>query len=746
MFKKYPALFLLMFTVVGILLSDIVRVNSFYLLVGILVFGLIALFLRGGKRRILIPVFVGLMFLFFAAFRFAVTTYDFGQSHISNFADSQTKFTIYGKINDWVDLKDERTEMRLSVDSLKADRVYYVHGNLLIRLNVETTSFQRNDKLILEGRIYPIKSRTFSADFDYHRFLSYKGITGVVYLNTDLQILLDKGNRYSLFVFTDRIRNWIRQTFYDNLDEEAAALASGFLIGETRDISPELYQRFKDSGTLHLLAVSGSNVVLVIGFFLYLFRPFSLSKRKRTILLLAVLVIFVLLSYEEPSVIRASVMAGLVLLAGLFERRYDLNNIIALSALIILIAVPSQLFNIGFQLSFIIAWGLIVTMPQIAILFDRYKNKNWYRFLVFPFLVSLVAQIFSTGLIGLYFDRIPVLSPFANLIIVPLVSVAVIGIQILLAANFLLPILGKFIGALLVPVFKITIGAVNLFGGEGMLFFNSVNWQIGYVVLFYLLLFYLSLNLQNKKARRVTLIAASFLTIIAQADSLYSKHQASSETSIEVLSIPGGSVTIFQNSNESADIVIHGMSARKYPVDEKILIPEFARRSIRKIDKIFILSVEYHAIDDVLRLANRFKAEDIYYKAEIENPLTEVCKQHGLTFPGFVRLIPTMDRNNDGFIFLHGELCFKLKQNTVRFIDSLTYSDILLFSEGLNIIVFDKDTEIELDTIHSSSKIICICANSEQKTVLQTFKSSLNTHLEIYLLHDSEIPVYKFPQ
>lgn len=746
MFKKYPALYLLFFTVFGILLSDIVRIDSLYLLIGILVFGLIALFIRGGKSKLLMPIFVGLMFLLFAAFRFAVSTYDFGQTHISHFADSQTRFTIYGKINDWIDIQNERTEIRLSVDSLKADKIYYVHGNLLVRINVETTTFQRNDKLVLEGRIYPIKNRTFSADFDYQRFLSYKGIAGVVYLNTDLQILLDKGNRYSLFVVTDKVRDWIRKTFYDNLDEEAAALASGFLIGETRDISPEMYQRFKDSGTLHLLAVSGSNVVLVIGFFLYLFRPFSLSKQKRTLLLLVVLILFALLSYEEPSVIRASVMAGLVLLAGLFERRYDLNNIIALSALIILIAAPTQLFNIGFQLSFIIAWGLIVTMPQIAVLFDKHKNKNWYRFLLFPFFISLVAQIYSTGLIGLYFDRIPVLSPFANLIIVPLVSLAVIGIQILLAANFLLPILGKFVGSLLTPVFKITIASVNLFGSEGMLFFNSVNWQIGYVVLFYLLLFYLSLFLQNKKARRVSLIAALILIMIAEASSLYSKHLSASESSIEVLSIPGGSVTLFQHSSESADLVIHGMASRKYPIDEKILNPELSKRSIKQIEKLFILSIDYHAIDDVLRLAGRLKVKEVFFKPEIENTVLEVRNQLGYESAGFIKLIPTKSFDYEGFNYYDSELCFRLKQNSVRFLHDVDYEDIAVLSEGKNLLILDRSAAIELSHIDTEKHISFICADSEQKTELQTIKLNLNNHLEIYLLHDSDIPVYQFPQ
>jgi len=185
------------------------------------------------------------------------------------------------------------------------------------------------------------------------------------------------------------------------------ALASGFLIGETRDIPTEIYAMFRDSGTLHLLAVSGANVALVIVFFVWAMRPFSLGPGKRSVILLIVIAVFTGVSYGDPSVMRASIMAALVIGARMLGRPFDLNNIIATAALMILLISPAQLFEVGFQLSFVTAWGLVLVVPRVAAKLQTYHERIWYRWLALPLVVAFVAQVFSAPLIAFYFQRIP---------------------------------------------------------------------------------------------------------------------------------------------------------------------------------------------------------------------------------------------------------------------------------------------------------------------------------------------------
>ena len=512
MLKKYPAFWFLSFIITGIILADFSRLPAWVFLVLTFIFFIVGFTQLNKENKAIITSLFGLTICFFGAFHFSIKHYDTGINHISNFTDNSQKYHIYGSVTDWPDLKVDRTEIKLSVDSIQLERAYYTNGNIIIYLSDTTTKIQRGDRLEFYSRISPVRGGKISSSFNYQRYLNLKNIFGAVYLSTLLDVRIDKGNRLGVFNIVDNVRNQIRNCFYTNLSPSSAALASGFLIGETRDIPTDVYRNFKDSGTLHLLAVSGSNVALVLFFFILLMRPFSISRGRRAIILLGAVLLFNLLSYGEPSVLRASVMAILVILAGIIQRRYNLNNIIALAALIILIWEPSQLYDVGFQLSFVIAWGLIFTLPPLAKFFERYKNRFWYRWLIFPLLVAIVAQVYSIGLIALYFNQIPIVSPLANLIIVPLVSVAVVGIMILLGANLIHPILGSLFGSWLNLLLELILKIVNFFGSNSMPLIKLSEVSVVLIVLLYIILVLGVFSITLIKLRRFTLIL--FLLIL----------------------------------------------------------------------------------------------------------------------------------------------------------------------------------------------------------------------------------------
>ncbi len=373
MIRKYPSLLVLLFVVFGIVISDQTRLPCWMFLFGSLaccVGGLIGLTRHSGRES---TILFGLSLLFFSAFNFGIRFYDVGPRHISRVLQNGETYHIFGEVTDWPRLKTNHTEIKITLDSVATDVTRKVRGTILLKLTDTTTALQRGDRVEFRGRIYSVKGSNLPGKFDYQRYLYLKGVYGIVYLPTLLDVRIDKGNRFGIFNYVDKLRASIRGSFYKNLSPTAAALAAGFLIGETRDIPTTIYSRFRDTGTLHLLAVSGSNVALVVLSFMFLLRPFSLSRRKRAVILLLVVFLFALLSYGEPSVMRASVMAALVIAAGVLERRYDLNNVIAATALIILLFDPAQLYDVGFQLSFVTAWGLISLSLEVA---PAYRNSN----------------------------------------------------------------------------------------------------------------------------------------------------------------------------------------------------------------------------------------------------------------------------------------------------------------------------------------------------------------------------------
>ncbi|MBN1212455.1 MAG: ComEC/Rec2 family competence protein, partial [candidate division Zixibacteria bacterium] len=598
MFRKYPGHFLLVYTVAGIFAADRWHPPAWLLFLVCLASALSGLVVFNRRLKIIAVLLFGLALGAFAAFHFSLCCYDPGPYHLSSIVSETETYHLFGRVADWPDLKEARTEIKISLDSVVSDRPHRVNGAVLLKIEDTTTALQRGDLVSFIGRVYQVSAEKGHDGFDYHRYLNMRGVFGIVYLPTALDIRVNRRPEKGFYQLTDKLRKAVKDSFRRNLSPRAAALANGFLIGETRDIPGDIFQMFRDSGTFHLLAVSGSNVALVLLFFLIVLRPFSLGRGARTAALAVVIPVFCALSYGEPSVVRASVMAVLVLAARFFQRRYDLNHIIALTALIILLADPAQLFDVGFQLSFVTAWGLIYFTPRLSERFKPYHSKRWYRWLVLPVMISLVAQVCSTPVILYYFERVPALSVLANLIIVPLVSVGVLGLLVLLTADLILPLLGQWVGSLVDIVLNLVVEILKILGGENIPVFKSAGFIRSDIAFLGILIFFLLLVLvvraqTVKSLRRVVFI---LLLIFLNIGLFYSAAfgDRSDCMKLDMIKIPGGVAGIIkQNRQNRGDLIITDILDRDYPVEEKILKPFLERAGIERLDRIFLLTAPY---------------------------------------------------------------------------------------------------------------------------------------------------------
>ena len=628
MLKKYPGLFFLIPVVAGIVFTDFVRPAGWLFLLLCLISFISGVILYKRESSRFSIILFALCLFFFSGFNYGLKTYHFAANHVARFVSEKQTYHIYGEVADWPELKFNRTELAIAIDSLGNGTNFPAKGSILLKLSDTTTALQRGDKVEFWGTIYPLKSHHGPGGFDYARYLRHRGIHGIVYLPTLLNVRVEKPGGRGVIAYVDLLRNEISESLSRNLSEVAASLSAGFLIGETREISPEVYRWFRDSGTLHLLAVSGSNVALVILFLIIVLRPLALPRKRRAMILMACVVLFALLSYGEPSVVRASVMAILVLLANVFERRFNLNQIIASAALIILLAAPTQLFSVGFQLSFVTAWGLIFVTPRVAKLFKSVDHKGWYRWLVLPFLISLIAQLFSMPLIALYFGKVPAISVIANLVIVPLVSIAVVAVLILLMLDFLLPILGAFFGSLLDSFMQIVLYFLSLFGDKQSVIVNTGDISSLAVILFYGLLVLAVFSISSKLLRRATVFAAAVIINIAMLSTLVSASSSSIDfCTADVFNIPGGTaILIYQNQSQVPDLIISGLNRKPYPIDERIFSSAFDELSVERLGKVFVMASEYGAIDDIYRLCLDYQVKTVIVDARIEKSFSDISR------------------------------------------------------------------------------------------------------------------------
>lgn len=192
------------------------------------------------------------------------------------------------------------------------------------------------------------------------------------------------------------------------------ALLSGFLLGDTRSIPDDLVQDFRDAGLSHLLAVSGANVAFALAIAEPALR--RLRRGPRFAAGIGVLVVFGTMTRWEPSVLRAAVMAGLVMFARVVGRPAEAKRILVMAMIALLAADPFLLHSVGFLLSCGACAGIVTFSAPIA---SRLRGPVWFRDALG---VTAAAQIGVAPVLVTTFGSVPLIALPANLVAAPFVG------------------------------------------------------------------------------------------------------------------------------------------------------------------------------------------------------------------------------------------------------------------------------------------------------------------------------------
>jgi competence protein ComEC len=210
-------------------------------------------------------------------------------------------------------------------------------------------------------------------------------------------------------------RERVRQALREGLPEPQAALAVGVVTGDRTSIPEDLQEAFTRSGTTHILAISGQNISMLVGF---VFLAYGGGKERRkmplwllgTILLL--LAVYTIFTGATPAVVRAALMSGVLLMSHAVGRRFDPISALSVSAALMSVVDPNLLLDVGFLLSFAAMLGLAQVSPLVLEGFDKLRVP---ALLGVPLAASIGAQLTTSPLILLFTGRFSTVSPLATL-------------------------------------------------------------------------------------------------------------------------------------------------------------------------------------------------------------------------------------------------------------------------------------------------------------------------------------------
>ncbi len=380
---------------------------------------------------------------------------------------------------------------------------------LLLRTKIKRFSFPRNPGLL-----------------DYNQILSKQGYAGYATVKSGAIKIISRHHGNPIITrLIMPARRYLLNLFNRSIGGAEAALLQGILLGDKTALPENVRRTLSDSGTMHLLAVSGLHISIIVFAFWLLLNVLQIRGWMRFVLLTIGTLFYILVIGWRASAVRAGFMAWATLLSIPTQRRVNLISSLAVASIIILLIEPLSIFNASTQLSFAATAALITIPPRFQPFLKSHRIphylKNW---LINPVLISTVATVATAPLLLHNFFRFQPLTFLANILLVPLTTITLPLGFLLALINLISPTLAAFPAETLRFLLRLMLLITSIFA--------NLRWAIiepgklSWFGVFYLYgLILLSLNYRKnwaKSALRLSLIAG--LTFLVWENALTKPH------------------------------------------------------------------------------------------------------------------------------------------------------------------------------------------------------------------------------
>ena len=332
---------------------------------------------------------------------------------------SKKSFIFTGEVTEVRNLaNDDRLVIKVSSikDTLNND-IYFRNLNLLLK----SDAYDGSKGVILSFKASPEK---FNLDSKYGSIMYHKGIE--YFVNVKNENIIKRGKSNSLSV---KIDEWKKDLIIElekcSLHRETSEFLISILLGERNFLSPEVKESLNAVGISHILALSGLHVAILLSFFLFILFPLSFFgwNKARYVTAILLIWIYVVITGGAPSTVRAAIMATLLVIAFVSERKNSSLNALLAASLIILVIQPLSLWDIGFQLSFLCVASILIFTSKLNPI-DRHSHNKSAK-VIDVLLISLVTTFCTWIVTAYYFGKVPFMFLPANFILIPLTPIFV---------------------------------------------------------------------------------------------------------------------------------------------------------------------------------------------------------------------------------------------------------------------------------------------------------------------------------
>ena len=468
---------------------------------------------------------------------------------------------------------------------------------ILVNYYEKIDKINLGDKVKIKGTLKLPSKNTVPNLFNYRTYLNNNNI---YYILTASEIIKIKNNTKILTHYKNKLQKYINR-------KKAHTYLNIFILSNKKDLDKEVLNSYQVNGLSHLFSISGMHITLLLGTILKLLDKVSYNRYYKYILLIIILIIYMYLTDFTPSILRSGIMFILLTLNKLFNFKIKTKNIIMLTFIIIVLINPYYIYNLGFQLSYLISFYLIIFAHIIN------KHKNYFKKI---FITSLISFLVSFPIIISNYYQVNLLSILINLLFVPIISYIVLPLAFI---------------TLILPTDSLLILTMDILEGISLSLTN-----INYLLLelpkpsIYLIIIYyaiITLLLINKKCF-ISLLTTIFIHKISI--------NFNPNMEILFLDVSQGDSILLHYPHDKYNILIDTGGNYNYEISKNIIIPYLKSKGINKIDYLILTHGDYDHMGESINLIENFKVEKVIFNCgefnDLEKELIKVLEKKKIKY------------------------------------------------------------------------------------------------------------------
>ena len=453
---------------------------------------------------------------------------------------------------------------------------------ILVNYYEKIDKINLGDKVKIKGTLKLPSKNTVPNLFNYRKYLNNNNI---YYILTASEITKIKNNTKILTHYKNKLQKYINR-------KKAHTYLNIFILSNKNDLDKEVLNSYQVNGLSHLFSISGMHITLLLGTILKLLDKVSYNRYYKYIFLIIILIIYMYLTDFTPSILRSGIMFILLTLNKLFNFKIKTKNIIMLTFIIIVLINPYYIYNLGFQLSYLISFYLIIFAHIIN------KHKNYFKKLS---ITSLISFLVSFPIIISNYYQVNLLSILINLLFVPIISYIVLPLAFI---TLILPT-----DSLLILTMDILEGISLSLTNINYLLLELAKPSIYLIIIYYAII---TLLLINKKCF-ISLLTTIFIHKISI--------NFNPNMEILFLDVSQGDSILLHYPHNKYNILIDTGGNYNYEISKNIIIPYLKSKGINKIDYLILTHGDYDHMGESINLIENFKVEKVIFNCGEFNDL-----------------------------------------------------------------------------------------------------------------------------